>query len=418
MLKSLTLENVGPAHHMALDFAPRLNLLTGDNGLGKSFVLDLAWWSLTRTWAGQPARPRVPKQPATISYAFDGKTAEMDSRGRWRADRQEWERSESGRPPKPGLVLYAQVDGGFSVWDPARNYWRKEPGRPDAYLLAPNDVWNGLENNGRPICNGLIRDWALWQRGDSENFALLTAAMKALSPSHGERFVPGKLTRISLDDVRDMPTITMPYGQDVPIVHASAGIRRVAALAYLLVWAWTEHARASELLEHKTTNQVIFLIDEVEAHLHPKWQRTILKALLAVVKKTLHPKRPQIQIIAATHSPLILSSVETLFNAEEDAWLDFDLTKKGVTVEARTFTRHGDASAWLTSEAFDLGSAYSVDAEAVLAEADALLQGKPNKQRYLEVDAKLRSVLGEFDPFWISWRYLGEKKKFLADGDA
>ena len=39
MIEHLRLENVGPAPEMALDFAPRVNLLTGDNGLGKSFLM-------------------------------------------------------------------------------------------------------------------------------------------------------------------------------------------------------------------------------------------------------------------------------------------------------------------------------------------------------------------------------------------
>lgn len=37
MLKQLKLSNVGPAATMELKFGPRLNLITGDNGLGKSF---------------------------------------------------------------------------------------------------------------------------------------------------------------------------------------------------------------------------------------------------------------------------------------------------------------------------------------------------------------------------------------------
>jgi predicted ATPase len=36
----LHLKNVGPAPEMKLEFAPRLNVITGDNGLGKSFILD------------------------------------------------------------------------------------------------------------------------------------------------------------------------------------------------------------------------------------------------------------------------------------------------------------------------------------------------------------------------------------------
>ncbi len=50
MLERLELENVGPAPEMLLDLQPRLNLITGDNGLGKSFLLDAAWWALTRRW--------------------------------------------------------------------------------------------------------------------------------------------------------------------------------------------------------------------------------------------------------------------------------------------------------------------------------------------------------------------------------
>ena len=53
MLKHLELKNVGPAARMKLDFGSRLNLLTGDNGLGKSFLLDIAWWALTRRWPAE-----------------------------------------------------------------------------------------------------------------------------------------------------------------------------------------------------------------------------------------------------------------------------------------------------------------------------------------------------------------------------
>ena len=59
MLNQLTLNGVGPAQKLVIDFKPRLNFLTGDNGLGKSFVLDIAWWALTRTWAREiMAMPR------------------------------------------------------------------------------------------------------------------------------------------------------------------------------------------------------------------------------------------------------------------------------------------------------------------------------------------------------------------------
>ncbi len=76
MLRSLHLKGVGPAPELSLDLAPRLNLLTGDNGLGKSFVLDIAWWALTKTWSGQPAWPREETGIAPeIEYEFLGRRA-------------------------------------------------------------------------------------------------------------------------------------------------------------------------------------------------------------------------------------------------------------------------------------------------------------------------------------------------------
>ncbi|WP_437652246.1 AAA family ATPase [Sorangium sp. So ce1182] len=62
MLRSLHLEGVGPADQLDLELGERLNLLTGDNGLGKSFVLEVAWWALTGTWTDGPVLPRPGKE--------------------------------------------------------------------------------------------------------------------------------------------------------------------------------------------------------------------------------------------------------------------------------------------------------------------------------------------------------------------
>ncbi len=75
MLDHLALDNVGPAPEMDLNFAKRVNLVTGDNGLGKSFLLDVVWWSLTGRWprevnrrmtSGQSARPHGGRGRSTI----------------------------------------------------------------------------------------------------------------------------------------------------------------------------------------------------------------------------------------------------------------------------------------------------------------------------------------------------------------
>jgi len=420
---------------MEFEFGNRLNLLTGDNGLGKSFLLDLAWWALTRQWpaeinpkltSGMKALPADKEKEATIAFTISGKTGkELVYESKFDRKQQDW-KGKSGRPANPGLVIYAQSDGSFAIWDPARNYWQKKGNidvqeRQPAYIFSPSEVWNGLQNkDGSVLCNGLIRDWASWQNEGKTKFNNLTTVLKDLSLSPDERLEPGELTRINLDDVRDMPTLKTRYGQDVPIVYASSGVRRIVAMAYFLVWAWHEHLDASKLLGDKTTNQVIFLVDEIEAHLHPKWQRTMTRAFLEVLKGLI--KSPSIQIIMATHSPLIMASVEPLFDEEKDAWFGFEYDstpqrsgKRRVVLTKREFEKHGTYADWLRSEAFDLPSDRSMETEKLIEEASQLLKetSDATKTDIRKMHEKLVNELNPKDSFLFLWRGVCEKKGFL-----
>ena len=425
MISRLIMSNVGPASRMELDFGSRLNLLTGDNGLGKSFLLDIIWWSMTRKWptevnphltAGRIALPTDKKKPASISALFSAVSRAMEYNSSFNARMQNWT-IKQGRPANPGLIFYAMADGSFAVWDPARNYWKSkgEEGnsRPAAYVFNPSEVWDGLQNaDGAWLCNGLIRDWASWQKENGTAFASLKSVLDVLSPSEEERLIPGRLTRVSLDDARDIPTLKMPYGQEVPVLHASSGMRRIISLAYFLVWCWDEHLKAKELLGEEVETRAVFLVDEVEAHLHPKWQRTVIPALMKVMG-TLSASE-QVQLIVATHSPLIMASVETLFSNKEDAWFDLDLTDSMVTLTKRPFIRMGNVSNWLTSKAFDLKQGYSKEAEQVLEAASLALSDEAfNPDAARRLDQQLRSVLSETDPFWIRWRFVAKKKGWM-----
>ena len=430
MLQHLKLTNIGPAD-AELEFGKRLNLITGDNGLGKSFLLDIAWWSMTRKWpaeinpkltSGKKALPRGEGE-AKIDFSFTGKSRSVEYVSTYARRDEAWT-GQQGRPANPGLVIYAMADGGFAVWDPARNYWRTLGGvdvqdRPSAYVFSPTEVWDGLPGTeGNWLCNGLIRDWAGWQKEKGASFGNLCTVLNVLSPDTTERLSPGELTRISLDDVRDMPTVRMPYDKDVAVVHASSGMRRIIALAYFLVWCWEEHQKAAKLLSEPTTNQVVFLIDEVESHLHPKWQRQIIPALLDVTQSLIAGS--EVQLLAVTHSPLVMASVEPRFDEAMDAWIDLDLVvaqgDQPTTVEfkRRPFVRLGDVSRWLMSAAFDLRSARSLESESAIQDAAEILSEQViDHARAKALDARLRNLLGDTDPFWIRWRYVGEKQGWL-----
>lgn len=429
MFKRLAIQNVGPAPKLILDFGKRLNVLTGDNGLGKSFLLDIAWWSLTRRWpaelnrnlaSGYMARPQ-PGAKASIEFAFTTKSRGTERYTSTYDHAQQAWTGRAGRPSNPGLVLYAQVDGSFAVWDPARNYWKKKGNidvqeRQAAYVFSPKDVWEGLRgDNGEWLCNGLIRDWASWQREGKQSFKLLEDLVQCLSPADGERYAIGELRRVSLDDSRDIPTLSMPYGEETPVIYASAGVRRIIALAYLLVWTWMEHRQACKLLGEEPASQVIFLVDEIESHLHPRWQRSVVRSLLSVVTQL--ASNAQIQLIAATHSPLVMASIEPVFDAKQDAWFDLDLiashadSHSHVALSQRDWLRHGDASSWLASEAFNMKSGRSIEAEHALEEAAVAMSAADFDQAKARLlHSKLTGLLGDTDPFWARWRFVADKK--------
>jgi hypothetical protein len=393
---------------MSLDFASRLNLLTGDNGLGKSFVLDIAWWILTGTWAGQQPWPGVhagaiPRIDARVGR--EGEKPAFVFAGGYNFSEEKW---VSQLPLDSSyLVLYARVDGSFSVWDSIRNTKRpwsdvlfSNPYSSWAYRFSPQEIWDGLSQDGRILCEGLIRDWVSWQRQETEAYLQLGDVLTVLSPA-GEELRPGRPIRLSVGDVRDHPTLDMPYGM-LPLIFASAGMKRVITLAYLLVWAWQEHQQAAKLRHRPQVESIILLIDEMEAHLHPEWQRRILPALLKVAARL--SDNVKVQVLITTHSPLVLASAEPLFDEEKDALFTFDLKGGQVEVSRADWRSRGDASSWLTSDVFDLGEARSVEAEQAIQQAkEAMRQPDLPMEARRRIHHELNAVLKDTDPFWSRW---------------
>jgi hypothetical protein len=435
MLDSLQLQNVGPAPEMKLELASRLNLITGDNGLGKSFLLDVAWWALTRKWpqdlnanltSGYAARPTDVTKRATIAFEVESKTGRVKYESPYAADEQAW-KGKAGRPWNPGLVIYALADGGFAVWDPARNYWKKQGNidvqeRLPAYIFSSKEVWDGLRLSvdGKPtqVSNGLVADWASWIREGRDDAKRMAAVLALLAPSVGDDSLkPGdSFARLSVNDARDIPTVRMGYGQDVPILYASLGVRRIAALAYMLSWAWREHLIASKQLGQQPSSRVVMLFDEIEAHLHPRWQRAVVPALLKVVQTLTEDEGASVQLIAATHSPLVLASVEPLFDVEKDAWFDLDLEGGQVKLRKREYVRLGEIGNWLVSDAFDLKEPRSLEGEwAVRAARDVLSAKTPSLEEIEAADKQLREAgLPDIDPFWVRWDYFVEQARKAA----
>jgi hypothetical protein len=412
-LQQLQLRNVGPVERLDFSPAERLSIITGDNGLGKTFLLECAWWSLTGHWAeGRPALPsQIERRTApSISFSIKGNSDDTGASKKivvpydW--DAKTWDAPER-RPTIPGLIVYARVDGSFAVWDPAQ-HGTKASTRSDRlsfFRFTRDDVLEGVK--GR--IEGLIRDWVRWQNNpDQTTFEMFKSVLDRLSPPDMAPLTPGPPIRLP-DDPRDIPTLVHSYSR-VPFTHESAGVKRIVAMAYLLVWAWNEHQIYSGLSKKPPQRNVVIMVDEIEAHLHPRWQRSILPAVLDVTNQLSVDIRPH--LIIATHSPLVLASVESDFSEGSDGLFHLHLKDgKSVGFDEIPFLKHGTVDAWLTSEIFELKQARSREGESAMEQARALLAASSSdRDEIRRVQTQLANALPTEDPFWPRWLHYLEVK--------
>lgn len=104
------------------------------------------------------------------------------------------------------------------------------------------------------------------------------------------------------------------------------------------------------------TQPVILLLDEVDIHLHPRWQRRILPA----VQKLL----PNAQVFVSTHSPFVIGSVE-------DAWV-YRLPEPGtqtglVTIKGMP-AGAGKSYRLILEEVFGIKGEFDIETESLLDE--------------------------------------------------
>jgi len=150
------------------------------------------------------------------------------------------------------------------------------------------------------------------------------------------------------------------------------------------------------------------LVDEMEAHLHPRWQRQIIPGLMGVV--LILSKDIQMQLHVATHSPLVMASAEAVFDETRDALHHLELVDKRVTLNRVPFVRYGRSDDWLTSPIFGLGQPRSLPAEHAIESARRLqMQDRPDPAEVRSVDGELRKHLADDDDFWPRWRYFAER---------
>lgn len=306
-LRRLVIENVRSIEHVEIDFGPadatrRWTVLLGENGTGKTTILRAAAIAL----AGSNALPELLKDPG--SWVRNKKRvaricAEYSTKdGEPRTARVEW--ASSDKIADVLLKNAKNLDALNSAIDHAqRNYFvagygssRRLPSKISG-SFSEREMFDSLRAKAvgtlfsRDAALKPLDSWAMYL--DYSKREGLKVVREALN-----RLLPGvKFHRI--DKARQEILFRTPDGI-VPLDRLSDGYQNMASwigdLLFRLTATFADYKRP-------LSAGGLLLLDEVDLHLHPAWQRKLLAYL--------DERLPNFQFIVSTHSPFTAHQAET-----------------------------------------------------------------------------------------------------------
>lgn len=246
-------------------------MMLGENGTGKSSVLQ----AVALTLAGDAYRER-------LGVTADEVLRRGTQRGRVRI--------YLTGSPEPIEMRFGEGVEGFQSSAPepkvlllAYGATRLLP-RPGV-AAAVGAPWARLDNLFNPFVP--LEDAAAWLAAQpAERFDGIARGLKGLLDlGRGERLVR-----------EDGRIEAEAFGTRLPLAQLSDGYQSVLALAADIMAVMGERWSSMEVAEG------IVLIDEIGAHLHPRWKMRIVERLRALF--------PRVQVIASTHNPLCLRGLD------------------------------------------------------------------------------------------------------------
>ena len=326
-----------------LDLEPDLTVLFAENGGGKTAVLTALAVGLTPFQSGTPrglkldARRdprqvtldergrREPAGPCTLAWTADigteakvpwSSTANPASNRRSADHRPVLDAMEKVRVPGARWPLFAFY--GVDRMGRGKASTKPAPTKPDRWegyagcLDATQDdsallTW---------LLEEILADTVRRQEGEPERF-LASAVMDTLPKA-----TPG-VERAWYDPRERSPVVRFETGEVAPWQELSDGFHIYLAMV-------ADIARRAVMLNEQDGGEApdlvegVVLIDEIDLHLHPRWQRVVLDGLRKIF--------PQLQFIVTTHSPQVLSSAE---NRQVRHLVGGKIQEHGVFVEGR-----------------------------------------------------------------------------------
>lgn len=428
-VKHLSLKNMRGLEEVDLTFKPGVNLLVGPNSVGKSTVLEalrIMLSALTARLEGdyrtaykfkdRDIRKDAGQLSAKLLLSFQGQDVHWDVQ-RYLASNKAEDMQTSDydalnqvvKPLELQIFKYS-ISENYAISLPIALYYNVQRAVKHAELapdfatrkvrLSPiSALENALEPTGTDFEQ--IQKWfayrSTWLKKTKNNtsdvladkhlFAVIKAIESFLPALNGVRF-----------DEETRKLYTRKDGHDFELSELSDGEQSLMALVADIS---RRLAIANPALDNPLTGDAVVLVDEIDLHLHPAWQRQIV----TLFEQTF----PNTQFIFTTHSPQILSHVKP-----DAIWL-FQRNDEGEVEPYQPDTSFGMDSSSILKLLFEVTEREASTDEQLqklvkLVDRDELEQAK-------ELITELKQTCGEIDLIRrmsaVIWR-----KEVLAGKDA
>ncbi len=403
---SLSLKNIGPFIEADLDFTtevgdiPRVVLITGENGTGKSIVLDAIRGMFGPQYAKleRDIRRKSRAQHANVEIALDVEQESVSLSSNKILD------DKFKVNHRLASIPNSVVNGGdcpnwvvdFWASPLANGSYKVETLKSPQHREFLRNALQGTKTKSditQLICHfDYMRDSRdAQERATGEQLYAMLERIIANSLLNG-----GKLSHVAR---ATYDPIIVQNEQPVSLTNLSAGnLYLIQNMVGLLGKMYSVHFLRETPLTELGQTPGLLLIDEAENQLHPKWQKRFIRAIFDVF--------PNLQIIATTHSPFIISSVS-------DARL-FVCKSKGdhcIIVDETAQYSNKPVDEILMSPLFEETLPFNVEITRLIEQRKQAVEAGDEEER-----AGIESKLKELNPAYFSYFEVEELLAEITQG--
>jgi nucleoside phosphorylase/energy-coupling factor transporter ATP-binding protein EcfA2 len=355
-------------------------ILLGNNGVGKTTILRALALALAPADVAPSILGRTGPVSPTVRAGADLASIRVGTPGEDQVTTLHIEPIKGGE--KLGRRVYAQVPMPFLVAYGSRRGSGLTGATRGAEFIPVAAVETLFDEGANLIQpDGWLKDWqlaALQGPGspDARFFEAILATLGALLPDVKQIHVS-----------REAVEVEGPSIGRVPLGALSDGYRTTMGWVLDMVARWVEEAKRQNLPVDKDFHEKmtgVALIDEIDLHLHPQWQRDEIE----MVRRHF----PRMSFVVTTHNPL------TLLGARPGEIHVLTRTEQGdVRVEQRDLPPGIDAEQVLTGDWFGLTSTLDDATLKLLAEHQQLiLEHGLEAPEAVKKEEELRRRLGSY----------------------